>query len=104
MYDPAAGSWIQPLVDALLDGEEPNAIPTGDVNCDGVVDIIDALMIAQFVAGTRNDRDSCPLGNAALELNASMGDVDRNLILDIIDALLLARCVAQVSEIACPAG
>ena len=104
VYEPDAGEWIQPLVDALLAGEDISRIPTGDVNCDEVVDIIDALMIAQHVAGLRSDVATCPLGDATTELRASMGDVDRNLILDIIDAMLIARCVAGVSEIACPTG
>jgi hypothetical protein len=104
VYDPVASAWVQPLVDALLAGEGPSRIPTGDVNCDGLVDIIDALMIAQYVANVRGESSSCPLGNAASDLNAPMGDIDRNLMLDIIDAMLIARCVAQVSEVACPTG
>ena len=104
VYDPVAAAWVEPLVDALLADEGPSRIPTGDVNCDGLVDIVDALMIAQYVVSVRGERDACPLGDQASELVVSMGDVDRNLMLDIIDAMVIARCVAGVSRVACPSG
>ncbi len=104
VYDPVAGAWVQPLVDALLVDEGPSRIPTGDVNCDGRVDIVDALLIAQYVVGVRGERDACPLVDQATELVVPMGDVDRNLMLDIVDAMLIARCVAGVSEVVCPGG
>jgi hypothetical protein len=60
VYDPVASAWVQPLVDALLAGEGPSRIPTGDVNCDGLVDIIDAMLIARCVAQV--SEVACPTG------------------------------------------
>ncbi len=52
----------------------------GDVNSSGTVDIVDALMIAQYYVGFS------PIG-----FNMSPADVDCDDDIDIIDALLIAR-------------
>ncbi len=63
----------------------PTAVPTpggllGDVNSSGTVDIVDALLVAQYYVGMN------PSGFAAAN-----ADVNRNGTIDIVDALLIAQ-------------
>jgi len=54
----------------------------GDVNADGVVNIVDALFVAQYYVGT-----------ISIEIwNSCAWDVDRNGYIDIVDALRIAQC------------
>ena len=53
---------------------------TGDANSDGVVDIVDALLVAQNYVGLN------PAG-----FNQSYGDVNCNGTVDIVDALLISQ-------------
>jgi hypothetical protein len=65
----------------------PTAAPTnppigikGDVNGSGGVDIVDALLIAQFYVGL----------NPA-NFNSALADVNCSGVIDIVDALLIAQ-------------
>ena len=69
------------------------AIP-GDVDCDGDITIIDALMIAQFTAFTRGTSGTCISLDASSELFDRDGDLNADGFVDIIDALLAAQCDA----------
>ena len=66
--------------------EDPEITPTpvsillGDVTTDGLVDIVDALLVAQFFVGL------VPSG-----FNEAAADVNCDGVIDIIDALLIAR-------------
>jgi hypothetical protein len=73
----------------------------GDPNCDGTSDIIDALVIAQFVAGTRSGVASCPLANPATEMATDLADADFSGTVDIIDALQVAQCTAEIPNFGC---
>lgn len=55
-------------------------VARGDVNLNGSVDIIDALMIAQYAVG------SIPEG-----FNVLVADVDNNGNINIVDALMVAQ-------------
>lgn len=76
----------------------------GDATCTDGVDVVDALVIAQFTAGVRSDSGACPLANPATELNAAVGDVNDDGFTDIIDALLVAQCSVGVTNESCPPG
>jgi beta-glucosidase len=58
----------------------PPTVPLGDVNSDSTVDIIDALLIAQFYVGLDPDN-----------FNQEAADVDCSGSIDIVDALLTAQ-------------
>ena len=73
----------------------------GDVTCDVQVDILDALVIAQYVAGIRSDGGSCPLADPATELVLSAADADFSGDITILDALGVARCTAGLRSFAC---
>lgn len=51
----------------------------GDVNGDGKINIVDALLVAQWYVGLNPS------------INFTCGDIDRSGTIDIIDALLIAR-------------
>jgi hypothetical protein len=74
----------------------------GDANCDGLVDIVDALVIAQYETRVRALVQQCPLGDAASELFEPAADVDDSGAIDIIDALVVARCTAGLPAPLCP--
>jgi beta-glucosidase len=57
----------------------PGSTDSGDVNDDGNIDIIDALLVAQYYVGLDPD------------INTSLADVNCNGTIDIVDALLIAQ-------------
>ena len=75
----------------------------GDANCDGLVDIIDALVIAQFEAQVRAGAAACPLADVATELFTGAADFDGSGAIDILDALQVARCTVGLPAAPCPA-
>jgi len=67
------------------------------VNCDGVVNSVDGLLVLRSVAD---------LPDAGAGCLPTAGDVDCNGILDAVDALHILRYVAQLSSrlpFGCPA-
>ena len=75
----------------------------GDVTCDGRVDIVDALVIAQYVARLRSGVEACPVASTADDIMLTAADFDASGAVDIIDALQVAQCVAGLPTPACPA-
>jgi hypothetical protein len=73
----------------------------GDVNCSGELNVVDALVVAQFDAGVRTDAQRCPLNDPATEIVAANGDLNEDLRTDIIDALLIAQCDAGIDNGLC---
>lgn len=75
----------------------------GDVNCDGTVDSVDALVILQYSVATRVNTGNCPLVNTATTINATVGDVSRNGVIDAVDALFILQCTVDLNNAFCPA-
>ena len=74
----------------------------GDVNCDSLTDVVDALMIAQHSTTVREAVTACAdVGPSTLV--ASYGDVDGSGVTDIVDALFIAQCDVGLSNTFCPA-
>ncbi|MBN2536577.1 MAG: DUF3160 domain-containing protein [Spirochaetales bacterium] len=66
----------------------------GDVNGDGAVDIVDALLTAQYYVGLD-----------PIHFNPGMGDVDCDGIISIVDALLMAQYyVGLITQFPCEPG
>jgi len=67
---------------------------SGDVNCDLVVNVTDALLVAQYSVGNRSDSGPCHFdqGGAGFEMYASGGDIDGDGSITVTDALIIARC------------
>lgn len=76
--------------------------PTGDVNCDGSMNVVDALVIAQHSVGARTPVYGCPLENPALQVRPAVGDLNGSQSVNILDALLVARCSAGAESPWCP--
>ena len=91
-------------IDADNDGIGDECDPTlnGDANCDGQRDIVDALVIAQFVTAIRNDGGGCPLVVGPNLIDAVGGDANGDRSTNIIDALQLAQCAARLEVAICP--
>lgn len=90
------GGRALPLVDCAVDVR-----PDGNVNCDAGTDIVDALVIAQFVVSIRSDVAVCPLTNNATQINASGADLNGDSFVDIVDALLISQCVVGIDNPFC---
>lgn len=70
---------------------DPNPREIGDVNDDGNIDIVDALIIAQYYVGMSPSL-----------FDPRYADVDVNGEIDIVDALILARfTVGLISQLPC---
>lgn len=63
------------------------AIPCGDVNTSGAVDIVDALLIAQYYVSLSPDN-----------FNKEVADVNGSSVIDIVDALLIAQYYVQLID------
>ena len=74
---------------------------TGDASCSDGVDVVDALVIAQYTAGVRSDSGGCPLIDPATQLFADAGDVNGDGRTDILDALTVAQCSVGVPNASC---
>ena len=83
-----------------VDRADYTPAPRGDVNCDDVVNIIDALVMAQFSVGNRSDQGHCPV-NPIDGVNPAAGDMNRDAKVDIIDALIVAQCDAGIANPFC---
>ncbi len=73
----------------------------GDASCSDGVDVVDALVIAQFTAGVRTDAGACPLADPTTQLFAAAGDVNDDGVTDIVDALVVAQCTVGVVNADC---
>ncbi len=73
--------------------------PCGDVNCDGEVDAVDALFIAQYVVALKLPSDQCPPPEGHIYLPA--GDVDCDGDVDAVDALFVLQHVVDLRPDLC---
>jgi len=82
------GTMLQP-------GTCPGATqaPLGEVTCDNVVDVGDALAIAQYVAGERVAVAACPLPDPATGIVLDRADVNVDGAIDGDDAALVLTCL-----------
>jgi hypothetical protein len=76
----------------------------GDVNCDGVANVIDAMFILQREVGLRGDHYGCPLPPPPPDLmNVLACDVSQDGTCDVVDALFILQCEVGIPNIFCPA-
>ena len=98
------GSGGQPFGSPVLRFIGPLTPPTlGDVNCDGIVNVIDALFILQYEVGLRVDTDQCPLPPPPPDtLNVANCDVNDDGLCNVVDALFILQCEVGISNAFCP--
>lgn len=80
----------------------PEVVRMGDVTCDGVVNVLDAVAVAQYVSQLRVDSGGCPLGDAGTEMNLAVANVDSNATVNVLDAVIIAQCSANLNNVLCP--
>lgn len=73
----------------------------GDVTCNATVDVTDAMVIAQYDAGTRENAESCPIIDPATQLNLGAADFNGDAKADVVDALLIAQCSVGITNPFC---
>jgi len=75
--------------------------PCGDVDCNGSLQMLDAMMIAQYVMGLRCGGDVCddPGPDQCVYLPAA--DVDCNGLVQMLDAMLVSQCVMGLIDCDC---
>jgi len=71
----------------------------GNVNCDPVINTLDALLVMQHVAGLRRAASSCSL--QADEIYVPACDMDGNQSCNTIDALVIMQCTAKIANPFC---
>ena len=86
-----------------FDSLRPDVQPPGEVNCSGTLDIVDALLIAQFIVDNRTDVASCPLPNPATDINATSADFNGDGTVTVVDALIISQCDVGIDNFGlCP--
>ena len=77
----------------------------GDVNCDDVVNVIDALFILQYEVGLRAANSGCPLPPSPPDtLNVDACDVNDDTLCNVVDALFVLQCEVGIPNALCPAA
>lgn len=74
---------------------------SGDVDCDGDLDSVDALFTLQYTVDLRTNYGSCPLADSNTQLYASAGDINSDGQTDASDALIILQCAAGISNSYC---
>ncbi len=97
---------IQPTsTPALVPTLAPTSTPVatgnllGDVSCDAVRNVTDALYISQYIVNLRRAVASCPQTEDTLQL--SQCDVDESQACDIVDALYIVQCEEGIGNLLC---
>lgn len=77
----------------------------GDVNDDGVANIIDALLINQYIVDVRDAVENCEnwdFNPANRDLCIENADVNGDGKIDVIDCLFIGQCEATICNVFCP--
>lgn len=104
VYSPTLDAFRTEPAEQFTDSLSPLIPVVGDVNCDRVADVIDALFITQYEVDVRTDaRVSCPLPSPRSQLNVATGDFNNDGDVNVIDALQITQCEVGVPNSVCPA-
>jgi len=85
----------------VQDGSATIGKSVGDVSCDNLVNVVDALYILQYDVGSRSAANSCPLASGTLLLDHC--DVSKDNSCNSVDALFVLQCDVGISNTFCPA-
>ncbi len=75
----------------------------GDVTCDDLVNVVDALFVMQFEVGLRDDSGGCPLPPSPDTLHVASCDVNEDGLCNVVDALFILQCEVGIPNVLCPA-
>jgi len=84
-----------------FDALRPALSASGDVNCDGEFNIVDAYDVARFSVSLITDSGGCPISSDS-EIHASAGDLSGDDVTNVLDASVIARCVVGLPDAGCP--
>jgi len=79
----------------------PELAASGDVNCDGELNIVDAYDVARYSVSLTTDAGGCPL-TAPNTVHAAAGDLTGDEVTNVLDASVIARCVVGLPDPNCP--
>lgn len=102
VYSPTVNEALTGPAESFTVSLAPLALVVGDATCGRSVDILDALVIAQFAAGLRSEQATCPLGNPLTQLNTAAADTNGDGAVTITDALIIAQCSVGLPNVFCP--
>jgi len=85
-----------------FDTLRPTLGPLGDVNCDGVANVIDALFVSQYDVFVRPPAPNGCSNYDPTTIALEHGDTNNDGTVDVIDALFISQCDAFVSNVLCP--
>lgn len=81
-------------------GTAPLTFETGDVTCDEVLNVIDALFVLQYDVALRGASTTCAPPTDALYIPAC--DTNADATCNVIDALFILQCDVGISNVLCP--
>lgn len=99
-----SGSEIRSLASGDMQGVRVRYPESnGDVNCDGVLNIVDALAVAQFAVDNRQDVGRCPTAGSLgrTSIFSLMGNANDDNEVNIADAFLVAKCAVGLTTPIC---
>jgi|GEM_PF-1791627 len=73
-----------------------------DVNCNGSVNVADALRVAEYSVGNLTASSTCPLADPLNQIYVGAADSNNNGTVNVADALLIAQCSVGLFNAACP--
>ncbi len=85
--------------DGVIDACDTDS--NGDVTCDGLVNVVDALFVLQYEVGLRIDSGGCPLPPPDT-LNVAVCDVNDDAFCNVVDALFILQCEVGIPNTFCP--
>jgi len=77
---------------------------SGDTNCDGKLNVADALITAQFSVGNHVDSGPCFFdgGGPGFDMYGDAADINNNGTVNVADAVIIANCVVGNDLTWCP--
>lgn len=90
--EPCAGS---PEQQVLFSGA---GVRGGDVNCDGTLSIVDAVLVARFTVGVAGHVHSCFMARPNNEISAADSDRNGDGQTTIADAVIISQCVVGIDN------
>ena len=58
--------------------------PTGDLNCDGIIDLVDVVLLGNYIDGLIDLTGTCGGGQADVDSDGDIDEDDYNLLYDVI--------------------
>jgi len=97
--DPAGLATI--TFDQDLTALRATAREQGDVNCDGVTNVLDAVAVSEYVVTLRGAVNLCTDPRPNNEIRLAGTDVTRDGVINVLDAVAISQCVVGLPNQLC---